>query len=128
METININPEPKPDLDKAKKIMLPNDEELNNLKYKLALKIDKRTYCQYYISLLKTKHDIIFTFFNNTDYNFKIIKIDLFIFNFILNYAVNTLFFDDNTMHQIYEDKGSFNFIYHLPQIIYIFFSYSFYS
>ena len=119
VETININPEPKPDLNKAKKIMLPNDEELNNLKYKLALKIDKRTYCQYYISLLKTKHDIIFTFFNNTDYNFKIIKIDLFIFNFILNYAVNTLFFDDNTMHQIYEDKGSFNFIYHLPQIIY---------
>ena len=61
----------------------------------------------------------MFTFFNNTDYNSKIIKIDLFLFNFSLYYAVNTLFFDDNTMHQIYEDKGSFNFIYQLPQIAY---------
>ena len=96
-----------------------NEEELNNLKYELALKYDKRNYCQYYISLLRTKHDILFTFFNNTDYNSKIIKIDLFLFNFILNYAVNTLFFSDDTMHQIYEDKGSFNLIYQLPQIAY---------
>ena len=27
--------------------------------------------------------------------------------------------FNDNTMHKIYEDEGSFNFIYQLPQIIY---------
>ena len=101
--------------------MAYNDEELNNLKYELALKFDKRTYCQYYISLLLTKHDIMFTFFNNSDYNSKIIKIDLFLFNFSLNYAVNTLFFNDNTMHQIYEDKGSFNIIYQLPQIAYSF-------
>ena len=30
-----------------------NDYELNNLSYKEALKIDKRTYFQYYFSLLK---------------------------------------------------------------------------
>ncbi len=28
-------------------------------------------------------------------------------------------FFNDNTMHKIYEDQGKFNFIYQLPQIIY---------
>ena len=39
-----------------------NDEELNNLKYDLALKFDKRRYCEYYLSLLKTKHIIIFYF------------------------------------------------------------------
>ena len=98
-----------------------NDEELNNLEYELALKLDKRTYCQYYLSLIITKHDIIFTFFNNTDDDSKIIKIDLFLFNFSLYYAVNTLFFSDNTMHQIYEDKGYFNIIYQLPQIVYSF-------
>ena len=86
--------------------MAYNDEELNNLKYQLALKYDHRTYCEYYISLLRTKHIILFTFFNNTDYNSKLIKI-------------NTLFFNDNTMHQIYEDEGSFNFVYQLPQIAY---------
>ena len=106
-------------LKKTKDIMAYNDEELNNLKYELALKFDKRSYCNYYISLLRTKHNIMFTFFNNSDYNSKIIKIDLFLFNFSLYYAVNTLFFNDSTMHQIYEDKGSFNITYQLPQIVY---------
>ena len=31
---------------------------------------------------------------------------------------MNALFFNDNTMHKIYEDKGKFQFIYQLPQII----------
>ena len=29
------------------------------------------------------------------------------------------MFFNDETMHKIYEDKGTFNFVYQLPQIIY---------
>ena len=61
----------------------------------------------------------MFTFFNNNDYNSKIIKIDLFLLDFTLFYTINALFFSDNTMHKIYEDKGSYNFLYQLPQIIY---------
>ena len=112
--TININ-----NLEIVKNVMAYTDEELNNLKYKSAMKFDKRTFCQYYFSLLKINHDIIFTFFNNSDYNSKIIKIDLFLFNFVLNLTINILFFNDSTMHKIYEDQGSFNFIYQLPQILY---------
>ena len=119
MNKSNILLNNKEELEKTRKIMSFNDEELNELEYELALKSDTRTYCQYYISLLKTKHSLIFTFFNNNDYNSKIIKIDLFLFTFVLYYATNTLFFNDNTMHKIYEDKGAFNFIYQLPQIIY---------
>ena len=96
------------------------DDEINDLSYDLAIKYDKRTYCQYYISLLKTKHDLIFSFIYNKDYyNHKIIKINLFFINFTINYTVNTLFYTDNTMHEIYKDKGTFDFIYQLPQIIY---------
>ena len=101
------------------KIMKYNDEELNGLEYNLALKLDKRNYCQYYLSLLKTNHDIISTFCNNNDYNSKIIKIDWLIFNFGLEFAVNALFFNDDTMHKIYEDNGDFNLLYQLPQILY---------
>ena len=106
-------------LNKIGKIMKYNDEELNDLNYDLALKIDKRNYCQYYYSLLKTKHAIFFTFCNNTDYNLKIIKIDLFIFNLALEFTINAFFFSDDTMHKIYEDKGDFDLLYQLPQIIY---------
>ena len=96
-----------------------NDYELNSLTYKKALEKDKRTYFQYYLSLLKTKHLIIFTFYTSTDYNSRIIKIILFLFSFSLYFTVNALFFTDSTMHKIYEEKGNVNFIYYIPQIIY---------
>ena len=104
---------------KVKEIMKYNDEEINNLTYKLALLYDKRTYCEYYISLLKTKHILIFSFYYNNDYNIKIIKIDLFFISFTIYYTINALFFNDKTMHKIYIDQGQFNFIFQLPQIIY---------
>ena len=96
-----------------------NDYEINDLDYKTALKTDKRDFIQYYISLLKRKQLIIFTFFVNDDYNSKIIKISSFLFSFVFYYVVNALFFNDETMHKIYEDEGAFNFIYQLPQILY---------
>ena len=34
-------------------------------------------------------------------------------------YTVNALFFDDDTMHKIYETEGSFNLEYELPKIVY---------
>ena len=106
-------------LKKVKEIMKYNDEELNSLSYQYALVYDKRNYCQYYISLLKTRNALIFSFCYNKDYNSQIIKIDLFFICFILFFTVNALFFNDSTMHKIYEDKGSFNLLYQLPQIIY---------
>ena len=93
--------------------------ELNELKYIEAIKLDKRTYTEYYISLICTKHILLFSFISKFDYNSKILKQFLFFFNFTVNFAVNALFFSDETMHKIYADKGSFNFIYNIPQIIY---------
>ena len=96
-----------------------NDKELNRLNYNEALIIDKRTYMKYYFSLLKTKHIILFTFFNNNDYNSKIIKIYLFLFSFASFLIINALFFNDLTIHKIYEFKGRYNFINQIPTIIY---------
>ena len=95
------------------------DDEINELPYELAIEYDKRKYIDYYISLLKTKHPLIFSFFYNNDYNSKIVKIDLLFVSFTMNYTVNALFFDDNTMHQIYESKGKFELEYQLPKSIY---------
>ena len=96
-----------------------NDNEINTLSYEEALKIDKRTYIQYYISLIKRKQIIIFTFFTNNDYNLRSIKICLFLFSFALDYTVNALFFNDSTMHKIYTDEGEYNFLYRLPNMLY---------
>ena len=92
---------------------------MNDLNYKVAILIDKRNYFQYYVSLLKRKHILIFTFYTSDDYNSREIKICLFFFIFALQFTVNALFFNDSTMHKIYEDNGDYNFIYQLPQIVY---------
>ena len=100
-------------------IIYLNDNELNSLSFDDALKYETRTYWQYYISLIKTKELIVFTFYTKTDYNSRQLKIILFLLSFALFYTVNALFFNDSTMHQIYEDEGTFNFVYQIPQILY---------
>ena len=100
-------------------ILKKQDFELNALEYIDAFKLDKRNYCQYYGSLIKYNHPFLFSFGSYNDYNSKIIKMFLFFFSFCLDFAINALFFTDDTMHKIYEDKGKFNFFYQIPQILY---------
>ena len=95
------------------------DFEINSLEYKEALKLDKRNYFQYYISLLKYNHPIIFSFGFYNDYNSRIIRIFLFFFSFSSDLTINVLFFNDDTMHKIYQDKGNFDLLYQIPQILY---------
>ena len=98
-----------------------SDFELNLMEYNDALFIDNRTYFQYYFSLLKTKHPIIFTFCYNKDYNSLIIKICLFSLSFAIYYLFNAIFFNYSIIHIIYKDGGSYNLSYLFPIIIYAF-------
>ena len=102
-----------------KNIIISNDFEINSLDYKNALQFDKRTYIQYYISLIRKKKQLIFTFYTSNDYNLKSLKIALLFFSFALYFTLNSLFFNDATMHKIYTDEGNYNFIYQIPNIIY---------
>ena len=107
----------KKEIELKQEIIALNYKELNSLNLEEAIIKDKRNFIQYYTSLLKIKHIILFIF-NKQDYNSKFIKISIFIFNLATYIMVNALFFNDSTMHKIYTDQGSFNFIYQLPQII----------
>ena len=64
-----------------------NDYEMNNLSYELALKYDKRDFCEYYFSLIRTKQLIFFSFCNFNDYNSGIVK--KFIFFFIICFTLH---------------------------------------
>ena len=96
-----------------------NDEEMNTLEYELAIIYDKRTYFQYYWSLLKKKQLILFTFIPANDYNLFSLKLSLFLLSFSLYFTINAFFFSDDTMHKIHEDNGDSNFFYRIPQILY---------
>lgn len=96
-----------------------NDNELNSMDYEYALKIDFRTYFEFYISLLKETHLIIFTFCVKNDYNIFYLKLSLFLLSFVLFFFMNVLFFSDDSMHKIYEDEGKYDFLYQIPQMLY---------
>ena len=97
--------------------MFETDYELNNALYEDALRFDKRSGCDYYSSLLKSKQIFIFTFLNFDDNNSGIIKKYIFFLSFALHYTINALFFNDSNMHQIFKDEGKYNIGYQLPFI-----------
>jgi len=96
-----------------------SDYELYQLNYEQALKIDKRSLCQFYWSLLKREHLIIFTFFNCDDYNLLVVKITRFIFLIVGDMALNVFFFSDESMHKLFLTYGKYDFIQQIPQITY---------
>ena len=101
------------------KYRLLNDQELNTLEYNVAIELDRRTYFQYYFSLLKKKHLILFTFIPMNDYNLMTIKISLFLITFSLFLSINGFFFTDDEMKKNYENNGIYNIILQIPKIIY---------
>ena len=96
-----------------------DDFELNELEYIEAVKYDKRTFIQIYVSLLKREHKILFTFFIHNDYNLFYIKIWRFVFLIVIDMAMNALFFTDESMHKLYLSYGKYDFIQQIPQIVY---------
>ena len=112
------NPNQDESMNDIKLLLRYNDTEINNLTYYEALKFDQRTFFEYYVSLIKTKHMVI-SIFQNNDYNSKAIKIFLCFLNFSSCFAINALFFNSSAMDEIYDNKGIFNIIQQLPQIAY---------
>jgi hypothetical protein len=93
--------------------------ELNNSSYKIALLYDKRLFWKYFFSLVKFEHLLFFAIVPSKDYNSRAIKICIFLFTFALFFADNAIFMNEDAIHNIYENHGTFDFIYQIPQIIY---------
>ena len=81
------------------------DFEMNSLEYEEAMELDKRGYFEYYFSLLKNNHPLSFSCITFNDYNSFIIKNFVYFYSFSLDFTINALSFNDNTMHKIYVDK-----------------------
>ena len=96
-----------------------SNEQINEMNYEQSLKYDKRNILQMYYSFLMYSQLIIFTFLNKTDYNVKVLKIQLFFFAIIIFIVFNTLFYSDNDVSHTYQNKGKFDFLYTLPKTIF---------
>ena len=95
-------------------------DELNVLPFEDALIYDTRKiFFEHYFSILKYDQLIIFTFFNNTDYNHKVFKLSLFFWSILMFIVFNALFYSDSTMNKVYENNGNLQFISVLPKTIF---------
>ena len=111
--------ESNPIIKKTKNIIKMNDYELNVSSYENALKYDKRTFFNYYWSIIKVQNILLFAIIPSNDYNSQNIKICLLLFSIAQYYTVNALFFNESVIHSIYDQKGDYNIIYQLQQIFY---------
>ena len=92
---------------------------MNLLEYYEAIQLDKRQFHEIYWSILRREHIILFTFFSWNDFNIIYVKLAKFIFLICQDFAMNVVFFSDDSMHKIYVTYGKYDFIQQIPQIIY---------
>ena len=108
----------KPKGNKEEIVIRYNNEEMNSADFEVASGKDKRTFIQYYWSLLKLKQLCIFTFYTNTDHNLRYVKIALFTLFLSFYFAFTALFFNDSIMRSIYTYKGNTDAAVHVTNII----------
>ena len=95
------------------------DNELNSLSYSDALIRDKRNFSKIYLSLIKTRQILFFTFKCKNDYNSIAMKFCFFTFMFAFSFFINTLFIDENALHLIFIAGGNLGIISTIPMMIY---------
>ena len=117
-KNIEINKENKIKNKKNKDFENFIDYEINTFSYDKALKYDKRSFYQYYKSLIKAKHPILISFLPVEDYNPILAKASLFLILFSLIYITNALFFSESAIHNIYKEDGKYNISYFMPKIL----------
>ncbi len=85
----------------------------DDMEYDDAIKLDKRTFCEYLNDSLKKKQIIMETFFYKENIKPMSIKIILLILNINLYFVVNGLFFNESYIKKVYEaDENEFFFGY----------------
>ena len=94
-----------------------NITDKDMLDYSEAINKDNRHILSILFSSLKKRVIIIFSFVN--DQNIDVLKKLLLILAFINYFATNTFFFTEKNIHQIYLDKGKYNFAYQCKNIIF---------
>ena len=100
-------------------IIKKTDNELNFGNYLDAVANDKRKCCQFYLSLLITKHLLFFPFTSKNDFNASTIKICFLFLMLEIILILSVLFIDDLDLHELFISKGAFNIPFHLNKIIY---------
>ena len=86
-----------------------NDDEINDLVYTQALRIDKRSIFRIFYSLIIQKLEIINLMCNKQ--NIKIILVSEYILSLLFNFFFNTLLYSDDVVSNKYHNNGELDII-----------------
>ena len=100
-------------------ILEKTENELNFASYNDAKLNDRRGFCKYYISLMKTKHLLVFPFTKKNDFNSRSMKISFLFLIIGINLTIVMFFIDESSFHELYKSQGVFNLAFHFPKIMY---------
>ena len=78
-----------------------NDDELNELPFEKSNR-DHRSFCAYYISILKFSHIILNVFLRRDDYNLFVVKLGLLLMTFPINLTFNIFFYTNKKIKLSY--------------------------
>jgi hypothetical protein len=95
-----------------------NDGEINELDYDNSFAHDKRKFMRIYFSYIKYNLLIYFSFLTYEDFNTGFAKMALFTNYLILYLTFCTFFFNNNSIHNIYENEGKYKIGYHFLRVL----------
>ena len=96
--------------------------DLDDMEYDDAIKLDKRTFCEYFSEKLKEKQHIMDTFYHSEKLIPISIKILLLLLNIDLYFVVNGLFFSEEYISQLFNSDEEETFFSYIPRSISRFF------
>ena len=92
--------------------IINNDESIdikdyNDVPYTQALRIDNRTICQIFLYVIAKKIEFINIFYYKSEYVHLSMNISLYIFDFLLDVALNCFLYTDDVVSEKYLNEGS---------------------
>ena len=97
-------------------------QDLDDMEYDDALKLDKRDFCEFFIEKFKQKQIIMDTFFNKENLIPISIKIILLLLNIDLYFVINGLFFNEEYISELFNSDKKETFFSFFPRSISRFF------
>ena len=88
-----------------------DEKEINRVPFSQAIRIDKRNYCQIFMSFLAKERDIINIFYYKNPYEHISISLSLYVFESCVDFTFNCFLCSDDVVSQKYHNKGSLKFL-----------------
>ena len=92
--------------------------DVEDMEFEDALKVDTRSFCEYFYDRFKEQQIIMDTFFNDESLKPKTIKIIILLLNIILYFVINGLFYSEDYVSDLFNSDEEETFFSFFPRSI----------